>query len=86
VRPTGAARSERGLERFADPQNKLEMATLRSSPISTHDFQLRGGGNLAVVKGVMKRLLERKDASDALLDREFVAEHTESFEALAADH
>src|SRR5215471_11311503 len=27
---------ERGLERFADPQNKLEMATLGSSPISTH--------------------------------------------------
>jgi molybdopterin-dependent oxidoreductase alpha subunit len=40
---------ERGLERFADPQNKLEMATLGSSPISTHYLQLRGGGDLAVV-------------------------------------
>jgi molybdopterin-dependent oxidoreductase alpha subunit len=76
---------ERGLERFADPQNKLEMATLGSSPISTHYFQLRGGGDLAVVKGMMKRLLEREDAGERLLDREFIVTHTEDFEALAAD-
>ncbi len=76
---------ERGLERFADPQNKLEMATLGSSPISTHYFQLRGGGDLAVVKGMMKRLLERDDAGEPLLDREFIAAHTQGFEKLAAD-
>jgi molybdopterin-dependent oxidoreductase alpha subunit len=76
---------ERGLERFADPQNKLEMATLGSSPISTHYFQLRGGGDLAAVKGMMKRLLEREDAGESLLDREFIATHTQGFEALAAD-
>lgn len=34
---------ERGLERFQDPQNKMEMATLGSTPISTHYFQLRVG-------------------------------------------
>ncbi len=76
---------ERGLERFADPQNKLEMATLGSSPISTHYFQLRGGGDLAAVKGIMKRLLERQDAGEQLLDREFIAEHSLGFEAVAAD-
>jgi molybdopterin-dependent oxidoreductase alpha subunit len=76
---------ERGLERFADPQNKLEMATQGSSPISTHYFQLRGGGDLAVVKGMMKRLLEREDAGESLLDHEFIATHTEGFETLAAD-
>lgn len=76
---------ERGLERFADPQNKLEMATLGSGPISTHYFQLRGGGDLAAVKGMMKRLLEREDAGEQLLDREFIADHTVGFESLAAD-
>lgn len=76
---------ERGLERFADPQNKLEMATLGSGPISTHYFQLRGGGDLAVVKGMMKRLLEREDAGEQLIDHPFVAEHTLGFEALVAD-
>ncbi len=76
---------ERGLERFADPQNKLEMATMGSSPISTHYFQVGSGGDLAVVKGMMKRLLEREDAGEALLDREFIAEHTLGFEVLAAE-
>ncbi len=76
---------ERGLERFQDPQNKLEMATLGSTPISTHYFQLRGGGDLAAVKGMMKRLLERQDAGEDLLDHAFIAEHTAGFEALAED-
>ena len=76
---------ERGLERFADPQSKLEMLTMGSSPISTHYFQLRGGGDLAAVKGMMKRLLEREDAGERLLDREFIATHTQGFDSIAAD-
>ena len=76
---------ERGLERFADPQDKLEMATLGSTPISTHYFQLRIGGDFAVVKGMMKHLMEREDRGDALLDHAFIAEHTQGFEALADD-
>jgi molybdopterin-dependent oxidoreductase alpha subunit len=76
---------ERGLERFADPQSKLEMATMGSTPISTHYFQPRGGGDLAVVKGMMKRLLEREDVGERLLDYEFIATHTQGFDALVAD-
>ncbi|SCK57310.1 oxidoreductase alpha (molybdopterin) subunit [Variovorax sp. HW608] len=76
---------ERGLERFADPQDKLEMATLGSTPISTHYFQLRVGGDFALVKGMMKHLVEREDAGDAVLDHAFIAAHTTGFDALAAD-
>lgn len=76
---------ERGLERFADPQDKLEMATLGSTPISTHYFQLRVGGDFALVKGMMKHLVEREDAGEAALDRAFIAQHTVGFDALAAD-
>ncbi|MDB5731940.1 MAG: CbbBc protein [Variovorax sp.] len=76
---------ERGLERFADPQDKLEMATLGSTPISTHYFQLRIGGDFALAKGMMKHLIEREDAGEAVLDRAFIAGHTVGFEALAAD-
>lgn len=76
---------ERGLERFADPQDKLEMATLSSSPISTHYYQLRVGGDFALVKGMIKHLIERQDAGESLLDHAFIAEHTTGFEALAAD-
>ena len=74
---------ERGLERFADPQDKLEMATFGSTPISTHYFQLRVGGDLAAVKGMMKHVLEQEAARGDVLDRAFIAEHTSGFEALA---
>jgi molybdopterin-dependent oxidoreductase alpha subunit len=76
---------ERGLERFADPQDKLEMATLGSTPISTHYFQLRVGGDFAAVKGMMKHIVERQDAGEFLLDKDFIAEHTTGFDLLAAD-
>jgi molybdopterin-dependent oxidoreductase alpha subunit len=75
---------ERGLERFADPQNKLEMATFGSTPISTHYFQLKIGGDLALLKGMCKHVLELDDISP-LLDREFIAEHTVGFESFIAD-
>jgi molybdopterin-dependent oxidoreductase alpha subunit len=71
---------ERGLERFADPQNALEMATLGDSPISSHYFQLKVGGDLALLKGMCKRVVEL-----GALDRSFIAEHTTGFDALAAD-
>ncbi|WP_367065856.1 FdhF/YdeP family oxidoreductase [Oryzisolibacter sp. LB2S] len=76
---------ERGLERFADPQDKLEMATFGSTPISTHYFQLRVGGDMAAVKGMMKHVIEREDAVGGVLDHAFIAQHTTGFDALAAD-
>jgi molybdopterin-dependent oxidoreductase alpha subunit len=76
---------ERGLERFADPQNKREMATLGSSPISSHYFQLNGGGDMAVAKGLLKRLVDREDAGERLLDRAFIEGHTTGLDELLAD-
>ncbi len=73
---------ERGLERFADPQDKLEMATLGSSPISTHYFQLRIGGDLAALRGMMKHVLEKEATRGGVLDHAFIAEHTTGFDAL----
>jgi molybdopterin-dependent oxidoreductase alpha subunit len=80
---------ERGLERFQDPQSKLEMATLGATPISTHYFQLRVGGDIAAVKGIMKHVIAQDDAlgqgCGGVLDHAFIAEHTTGFEALAED-
>jgi molybdopterin-dependent oxidoreductase alpha subunit len=70
---------ERGLERFADPKHPLELAG-GSTPIASHYYPLRIGGDLAAVKGMLKRLLER----DAL-DHDFIARHTQGFEALRDD-
>jgi len=71
---------ERGLERFADPQNALEMATLGDSPISSHYFQLKVGGDFALLKGMCKRVVELD-----VLDTAFIAEHTTGFETFAAE-
>lgn len=81
---------ERGLERFTNPQNAMEMATGGSTAISSHYFQVRIGGDFAAVKGLCKRLLELDDAAMAegkarVLDVNFIAEHTTGFDALAAN-
>ncbi|WP_417360060.1 FdhF/YdeP family oxidoreductase [Gallaecimonas pentaromativorans] len=76
---------ERALERFADPQNMLEMATYRSTPIASSYFQVKAGGDAAALKGIMKSLLEMQEACGDILDNDFIAEHTNGFEALAAD-
>jgi molybdopterin-dependent oxidoreductase alpha subunit len=79
---------ERALERFADPQSPLEMATLGSTPIASTYLQVKIGGDAAALKGVMKALLEMDEAAGAdstVLDRDFIREHTQGFEALAED-
>jgi len=76
---------ERGLERFADPQAKLEMAMGSSTKISSHYFQLRVGGDLAMVKGMMKHVVEQEDARGGVLDHAFIAEHTTGIEPLLDD-
>ena len=76
---------ERGLERFADPQDPLQMATGGSSPISSHYFQLHIGGDFAFVKGMMKHLVDMHDQGQDVLDHAFISEHTTGFDALLAD-
>lgn len=81
---------ERALERFAAPQDPIQMMTFGSTPIASAILQVRIGGDIAVLKGMMKRVLER-DAQDRAaggpgkLDRAFIQEHTRGFEALKAD-
>lgn len=72
---------ERALEKFASPQDPLEMATLGSTPIASAYFQLRIGGDAAFVQGMMKALLAM---DEDVLDRDFIADHTAGFELLAA--
>ncbi len=54
---------ERALERFAAPQDPIEMTTLSSTPIASAYHQVRTGGDRAALKGMMKRIFER-DAAD----------------------
>lgn len=76
---------ERALERFADPQDPIEMATLGSTRIASTYYQPKVGADAAVLKGIMKALIEQDDATKDVLDHAFIAEHTNGFEAFAAD-
>lgn len=51
---------ERGLERFADPQRKIEMLHGGSGQIATHYFQPRLGGDMAAIRGIVKVVLARE--------------------------
>jgi molybdopterin-dependent oxidoreductase alpha subunit len=76
---------ERALERFTDPQNPLEMGFYSSTPIASSYYQVKVGGDAAALKGVMKAVLEWADATQDVVDRDFIAEHTNGFDAFAAD-
>ena len=80
---------EKGLERFADPQDKLEMLTGGSTAIASDYYQVRLGGDMAAVRGMAKAVLAADDAALAnghpsVLDRGFLAQHTSGFEAYRA--
>jgi len=77
---------ERGLERFTDPQNPIEMATLKETAISTQYHQVKAGGDIAAMMGIAKFLVEWDDAALAagavpVLDHAFIDAHTKGFDA-----
>ncbi|UGA49453.1 MULTISPECIES: FdhF/YdeP family oxidoreductase [Dickeya] len=77
---------ERGLERFANPQNPLELLTPLSGTISETYLQPHLGGDMAAVRGMVKALLEthrqRLAAGEAgLFDQAFIDQHTDGVAA-----
>jgi molybdopterin-dependent oxidoreductase alpha subunit len=81
---------ERALERFAAPQDPVEMTTFRSTRIASEYCQVRIGGDIAALKGVMKTIIDAhdqalRDGRDPVLDIDFIEQHTQGFEALAVD-
>ncbi|MEN4921000.1 FdhF/YdeP family oxidoreductase [Achromobacter spanius] len=76
---------ERALERFADPQNPIEMASLRSTPIASTYFQVKVGGDAAALKGIMKALVAADRAGQDALDHDFIARHTQGYGAYVQD-
>jgi molybdopterin-dependent oxidoreductase alpha subunit len=75
---------ERGLERFSDPQDKVEMLRGGSTEIASHYFQPQLGGDMAAVRGMSKAVFAADAAALAaglpsILDHAFLAEHTARF-------
>lgn len=76
---------ERSLERFADPQDPIEMGTMGSTPIASTYFQVKVGGDAAALKGIMKALMNADRDGRNTLDHEFISRHTNGYEAFAED-
>jgi molybdopterin-dependent oxidoreductase alpha subunit len=81
---------ERGLERFTSPQDPIEMATLTSTQIASAYYQVKVGGDIAMLKGMMKALVARDAKSLAeggagVLDRDFIKNETSGIDALLSD-
>lgn len=76
---------ERGLVEFADPQNPAQMTVTPATPISDIYLQVRPGGDIAVLAGLCKRVLELDaEREGTVLDRAFIEEHTTGLEELTA--
>ncbi len=73
---------ERALIRFAEPQDMVQMATFGSTEITSEFVHIRIGGDLALIKGMMKVMFEREAQGERVLDHAFLAEHTVGLEAL----
>src|SRR5580698_10887481 len=74
---------ERALERFADPQNAMEMVTFSSTDIASSYYQVKVGGDAAALKGVQKAVVEFDRAAGAdgsVIDHDFVAAHTNGYQ------
>ncbi len=76
---------ERGLVRFAHPQEPMGLLG-RSTSISDLYLQVRVGGDVALLKGIMLEILEAERALPGrVLDWDFIRRHTSGFEAFLED-
>ncbi|MEU8399222.1 FdhF/YdeP family oxidoreductase [Nonomuraea sp. NPDC048892] len=66
------------------PHEFIDMATFRTTRTGTMNVQVRIGGDLALMRGVAKAVLERAEQSPEVLDRDFIARYTHGFEEYRA--
>ena len=76
---------EKGLIEFVDPQSPIQMTVGKPTKLSEAYFQVRPGGDVAVMAGLIRRVLDAEDAAPGtVLDRHFIETHTQGFEAMAS--
>ena len=74
---------------FKNPQSPKEMLTPAETQISTLYLQVKTGGDIAAMIGMMKHVLAKEAEKWAaqklhVLDVDFIAQHTDGFDALKA--
>lgn len=76
---------EKALESFIHPQEAVRTALGLGTPISSHFLQVRVGGDVALLKGMMKALFEMEaQRPGEVFDQAFIETHTLGFEAFKA--
>jgi molybdopterin-dependent oxidoreductase alpha subunit len=76
---------ETGMIRFKNPQEPLSLLG-RGTAIASLFLPVRVNGDVALLKGIMKEMLEAdRAAGGKLLAHDFIQHHTEGFEALVRD-
>ena len=75
---------ETGMLRFKNPQEPIAMLGV-GTPIASLFLRVRINGDVALLKGIMKEMIEEDDRTGKVLDREFIDHHTEGFDAFLHD-
>lgn len=76
---------ETGLQRFKHPQEVLQWVTAGTN-LADHFLQVRINGDVALLKGIMKAILESEDnAPGTVLDQSFIDEKTAGIDAFLED-
>jgi molybdopterin-dependent oxidoreductase alpha subunit len=80
---------EKGLEEFKNPQSPLEMLTPKKTEISTLYLQVKAGGDIAAITGMIKHVLAAedirwRDKKVHVLDVDFIEQHTIGFDEMKA--
>ena len=76
---------EKGLESFIDPKQPIPTLLQKGTAISSLYLQPVIGGDLALLKGLLKVVFEREEQMPGQLDHAFITEHTTGFEELKKD-
>ncbi|MBR7832919.1 FdhF/YdeP family oxidoreductase [Actinospica durhamensis] len=72
---------EAAARRTIVPHEFAAMATFHATSTGTMSVQVGVGGDLALLRGVAKAVLERAERDPAVLDAEFIERHTSGFES-----
>jgi len=76
---------EKGLEAMINPQSPTEMLTRQETPISHQYHQVKVGGDIAAILGMCKHVFAKDDEAKldgrSVIDRDFIAQHTNGFDA-----
>jgi len=80
INPLNEAASRRTIV----PHEFVDMATFRTTTIGTMNVQVRIGGDMALMRGVAKAVLEAAEKDPDILDREFIKLHTKGFDEYRA--